>query len=85
MDFKKRFGDNLRRFRLEAGLSQLELSRRCDMDRAGVWSLEQGYRQPTLLTLVKLAGVLGTDLDALARGIGWDESSLRVTVERAPS
>lgn len=84
MDYKKRFGDNLRRLRNKAGLSQHDLSRRCDLDRSGIWSLEQGYRQPTLITLVKLAKVLGVDLDALVAGIDWDEASLRLTVERAP-
>jgi transcriptional regulator with XRE-family HTH domain len=83
MDFKKRFGTNLRRKRLAAGISQQELSRRSDLDRAGVWSLEQGYRQPRLETMIKLAKVLGTDLNELAEGIDWDEGSLRITVEPA--
>lgn len=81
MEFRKRFGTNLRRKRLAVGISQQELSHRSDLDRAGVWALEQGYRQPRLETMIKLAKVLGTDLNELAEGIDWDERSGKITVE----
>ena len=52
-------GRNLRRVRTAAGLSQTDLAKRSGIDRSYVSGLEAGQRNPTALTLQRLAKVLG--------------------------
>jgi DNA-binding XRE family transcriptional regulator len=52
-------GRNLRRVRTAAGLTQTALAKRSGMDRSYVSGLEAGQRNPTALTLQRLAKVLG--------------------------
>jgi DNA-binding XRE family transcriptional regulator len=52
-------GRNLRRVRTAAGLTQAALAKRCGMDRSYVGGLEAGQRNPTAVTLQRLAKVLG--------------------------
>jgi DNA-binding XRE family transcriptional regulator len=52
-------GRNLRRVRTAAGLTQTALAKRSGMDRSYVSDLEAGHRNPTALTLQRLATVLG--------------------------
>lgn len=49
------FGRNLRRFRLEKGLSQEALAERVGVDRAHVSSMERGQQNVTLLTVWQVA------------------------------
>lgn len=55
-------GQNVRRLRIAAGLSQAELAERMGVDRAYVSGLELGQRNPTILTLWQLAEALGVKL-----------------------
>jgi len=64
------FGENLRRARLEAGLTQVQLSRATPVDRAAISRLECGERAPDLPTLVRLCVALGTRPTALVAGVG---------------
>jgi DNA-binding XRE family transcriptional regulator len=52
-------GRNLRRVRTAAGLTQTALAKRSGIDRSYVSGLEAGQRNPTALTLKRLAEVLG--------------------------
>jgi DNA-binding XRE family transcriptional regulator len=52
-------GRNLRRVRTAAGLTQTALAKRVGTDRSYVSGLEAGQRNPTALTLQRLAKVLG--------------------------
>ena len=52
-------GRNLQRVRTAAGLTQAALAKRCGMDRSYVGGLEAGQRNPTAVTLQRLAKVLG--------------------------
>jgi len=52
-------GRNLRRVRTSAGLTQTALAKRSGMDRSYVSDLEAGQRNPTAVTLQRLAKVLG--------------------------
>jgi DNA-binding XRE family transcriptional regulator len=52
-------GRNLRRVRTAAGLTQTALAKRSGMDRSYVSGLEAGQRNPTALTLKRLAKILG--------------------------
>lgn len=54
------FGRRLRELRLKRGLSQEELAQHAGLDRTYVSQAEQGRRNATLITLMKIAGALGT-------------------------
>jgi transcriptional regulator with XRE-family HTH domain len=49
----------LREQRISRELSQEELALAADVDRTFVSQMERGIRQPTITTLMKLAGALG--------------------------
>ena len=53
------FGQVLREQRLSRELSQEELALAADVDRTFVSQMERGIRQPTITTLMKLAGAWG--------------------------
>ena len=55
------FGQVLREFRNEAGISQEKLAMECDLDRTYISMLERGLRQPSLKTIFALAKALHTD------------------------
>ena len=58
-DVRRLVGQNVRRIRLAAKLSQAELAARMGVDRAYVSGLEQGNRNPTVVTLWHIAKALG--------------------------
>ena len=51
MDIRKVFGQNMRRIRLGAGLSQAAVAASMGVDRAHVSSMERGQQNVTLLTM----------------------------------
>jgi transcriptional regulator with XRE-family HTH domain len=53
------FGQVLREQRISRQLSQEDLALAADVDRTFVSQMERGIRQPTITTLMKLAGALG--------------------------
>jgi transcriptional regulator with XRE-family HTH domain len=61
---RSNFGELLRRLRAAAGLSQPALAERCGLGLSTVRQFEQGRREPTYGTLVKLAEGLGVSLAA---------------------
>jgi transcriptional regulator with XRE-family HTH domain len=61
-DVRRMVGDNVRRLRLAAGLSQAELADRMGVDRAYVSGLEQGQRNPTVISLWHVAKGLGVSM-----------------------
>ena len=63
------FSENLRRLRLEKGLSQLQLSKMIFADRSSVARWENGSRIPDLILIERLAECLGVDLSALLNGV----------------
>jgi len=58
LNVDKAFGEVLKRHRSRSKLSQNKLAELSELDRTYVSLLERGLRQPTLLTLIKLAGAL---------------------------
>lgn len=52
---------NVRRLRVDLGLSQEQLALQADVDRTYVSQLERQVINPSLLVLCKLSDVLGTD------------------------
>ena len=65
MDIRQAFGQNLRRFRMRAGLSQEAVAERMGVDRAHVSSMERGRQNVTLLTLWHAAQAVGVTPAAL--------------------
>jgi len=64
-DVRRMVGDNVKRLRLAANISQAELASRMGVDRAYISGLEQGDRNPTVITLWHLATALKIKLQAL--------------------
>lgn len=65
MDVRFLVGQNVRRLRSAAGLTQEGLAERMGVDRAYINALELGKRNPTIITLWRVAEALGVDLTAL--------------------
>lgn len=59
------FGSAIRVVRLRSGLSQEALADRADLDRTYVSGVERGVRNPSLLTLKRIATALDTPLHEL--------------------
>ena len=59
MDIRKRLGANLRRLRLEKGLSQEAFADEAGIHRTYVSDIERGARNPTITIVEKLAVSLG--------------------------
>jgi transcriptional regulator with XRE-family HTH domain len=66
------FGENLRRCRRGAGLSQEELSFRASVHRTDISKIERGESLPRTDTLLKLAGGLGVEPQELLDGLAWE-------------
>ncbi|TJW00704.1 MAG: helix-turn-helix transcriptional regulator [Mesorhizobium sp.] len=58
---------NLRRLRVERGISQDDLALSAGVERAYVGYLERAARNPTIITLEKLADALGVEMAQLFR------------------
>jgi transcriptional regulator with XRE-family HTH domain len=71
MDVAHRFGENLRRSRRRAGISQEELGMRSSLHRTEIGLLERGARVPRIDTLVKIACALAIPPGELLAGIDW--------------
>src|SRR5579872_2333250 len=61
MDVRKVIGENVRRARVLADLTQEEVGERLGVDRAYISGLECGKRNPTAITLWRLATVFGLE------------------------
>ena len=59
MDMRKLVGQNVRRVRLKKGLTQEELSDRSGFTQQYLSGLENGRRNPTVVTVFELAEALG--------------------------
>ena len=64
-----RFGDRVREFRHDLGLSQEALALKAGINRTYVASLEAGMRNPSLDLMAKLARALEIDLADLVAGL----------------
>lgn len=74
----RRFGENLRRVRNEAGISQEEAGLRSGLHRTEIGLLERGERTPRIDTVVKLAGALGVKFECpLLGGLEWRPGSVQ--------
>ncbi|MDQ6669810.1 MAG: helix-turn-helix domain-containing protein, partial [Chloroflexota bacterium] len=82
------FGDQLRRLRLRAGLSQEALSEQAGLSAAAVGALEQGLRRSpyphTLMALATALGLSADEQDALAQAAGTREVGRHDAAADAP-
>jgi transcriptional regulator with XRE-family HTH domain len=62
MDIKKKFGKNLKRLRLEKGISQESLALSADLDRTYIPSIEKGERNVSITVVEKLANALNVNI-----------------------
>lgn len=62
MDIKKKFGNNLKRLRLEKGISQESLALSADLDRTYIPSIEKGERNVSITVVEKLANALNVSI-----------------------
>ena len=65
-----RFGENVRTRRKAAGWTQEEFGEKADLHRTYVADVEMGFRNISLLNVVKIAGALGISVSELCRGMG---------------
>jgi transcriptional regulator with XRE-family HTH domain len=83
MDIRYVFGENIRRFRMQAGLSQEALAELMGVDRAHISSMERGQQNVTLLTLWHAAQALGVKpVDLLSEDFASGDANN--TVESSP-
>ena len=76
-DVAARLGDNLRRSREAAGLSQEAVGFRASVHRTEVSQIERGLRLCRVDTLAKLAGAIGVEPGVLFEGIVWEPGGVR--------
>jgi len=62
MDIKKKFGKNLKRLRLDKGISQESLALSADLDRTYIPSIEKGERNVSITVVEKLANALNVSI-----------------------
>jgi len=67
MDVRQVFGTNVRRLRLEKGMSQEEFGFAAGIDRTYVSGVERGLRNPSLLLAERFAKGLDVELYQLLR------------------
>jgi transcriptional regulator with XRE-family HTH domain len=78
VDIATLFGQNLKRARKRAELSQEELGIRATLHRTEVGLLERGERLPRIDTMIKVAGALEVPPAELIEGIKWSPGSTRI-------
>ena len=62
MDIKNKFGNNLKRLRIEKGFSQEKLALLADLDRTYIPSIEKGERNVSIVVVEKLAIALDVNI-----------------------
>ena len=62
------FGKNLKGLRIQHNISQEEFASKTKLDRTYISGLERGKRNPSFLTLIKLAQTLNIPIEKLFNG-----------------
>lgn len=63
----QKFGENMKKIRLEKGMSQGDICRELGLDRAYISNVENGKQNLTLSTMEKVAKVLGVSVYKLLK------------------
>jgi transcriptional regulator with XRE-family HTH domain len=75
MDMRRLVGRNVRRIRMEKGLTQEVFAERSGFSQQYLSDLERGRRNPTVVTLFELATALGVSHVALVEPDGESEAA----------
>lgn len=65
MDIKKKFGRQVKKFRIQKGLSQEKLALQADLDRTYVPSIEKGERNVSITVIEKISKALNVKIATL--------------------
>lgn len=65
MEIKEKFGKQVKRLRLEKGLSQEALALLADLDRTYIPSIEKGERNVSITVIEKIANALKVKISIL--------------------
>jgi transcriptional regulator with XRE-family HTH domain len=68
-ELSERFGQRIRELREKRGLSQEGFAEKVGLDRTYISGIERGVRNPTLLTVQRLADGLGISIEKLMKGL----------------
>jgi transcriptional regulator with XRE-family HTH domain len=63
------FGLNVRKHRLRNGMTQETLAAFADLDPTYISGIERGLRNPSILSVIRIAKALGSTVSALTKGI----------------
>ena len=63
----KKFGDKVRKLRIEKGLSQEQLAQIADVHRTYIGMIERAEKNITLLNIEKIAKALDVELNSLLK------------------
>ena len=63
----KKLGDNIRRIRLAKDMTQGDLCRKLEVDRAYMSNVESGKKNPTLSTIERIAKALNVSIEELMK------------------
>lgn len=63
------FGSNLRSQRERRKITQEQLAEKAELDPSYISGIERGVRNPSILSVVRIANALGTTVSDLCRGI----------------
>ena len=63
----QKFGENMKKIRLEKGMSQGDICRSLGLDRAYISNVENGKQNLTISTMERVAKALGVTIDQLLK------------------
>lgn len=63
----RKLGANIKKIRLVKKMSQGDLCRKLSVDRAYMSNVENGKKNPTLVTITRIADALNVSLDTLLK------------------
>lgn len=67
------FGVQVRQARIALGLSQESIAELAQMHVTNYGKIERGIANPSLVTMLRIASVLGTDIALLTEGLSRDD------------
>ncbi len=65
MEYQNKFKDNLKELRQEKNLGQVELAKAIGVSKGVISLWENGLREPTMYSLIKLANFFNISIDEL--------------------
>ncbi len=65
----KKFGEQVRKFRLEEGISQEELAARANLHRTYIGMIERAEKNITLMNIAKIAKALDKNISEICDGL----------------